>query len=69
MKKLHRNCEKLYEMNHKIYIHWISKHARISNNLQAHEQAKKRLKKIENQDTTMLFQYLNKRINNDKIEK
>ena len=67
MKKLHRNCKELYNIDHKIYVHWISRYAKISKNLQANEQAKKELKKIENQD--MSFQYLNKRIKSDKIEK
>ena len=48
IKKLHRNCKELYEIDHKIYIHWILKHAKFSKNLQADEQAKKKLKKIEN---------------------
>ena len=43
-KKLHRNCKELYEINHKIHIHWISKYAKISRHLQADEQAKKELK-------------------------
>ena len=45
LKKLHRNCKELYEINHKIYIHWILKHAKISRNLQVDEQAKKKFKK------------------------
>ena len=55
MEKLHRNCKELYEIDHKIYIYWISNHVKISRNLQADEQAKKRLKKSENQDNFMLF--------------
>ena len=27
MKKLHRNYKELYEIDHKIHIHWISRHA------------------------------------------
>ena len=69
MKKLHRNCKELYEIDHKIHIYWVSRHAKISRNLQTDEQAKKELKKIENQDNFMSFQYLNKRIKSDKIEK
>ena len=69
MKKLHRNCKELYEIDYNIHIHWISRHAKISRNLQVDEQAKKRLKKIENQDNFMSFQYLNKIIENDKVEK
>ena len=68
MKKLHRNCKELYEINHKISIHWIPRHAKISRNLQADEQAKKELKKMENQDNFILFHYLNKRLKNDKVE-
>ena len=41
MKKLHRNCKELYEIDHKIHIHWNSKCAKISKNLQADEQIKK----------------------------
>ena len=48
MEKLHRNCKELYEIGHKIHIHQIPGHAKISGNLQADEQAKKGLKKIEN---------------------
>ena len=59
----------LSEIDHKIYIHWILEHVKISRNLQADEQAKKRLKKSENSDNVILFQYLNKRIENDKFEK
>ena len=69
MEKLHRNCKELYKIGHKIHIHWIPGHAKISGNLQADEQAKKGLKKIENQDSFMSFQYLNKRIESDKVEK
>ena len=69
MEKLHRNCKELYKIGHKIHIHWIPGHAKISGNLQADEQAKKGLKKIENQDNFMSFQYLNKRIESDKVEK
>ena len=69
MEKLHRNCKELYEINYKIHIHWISRHAKISKTLQADEQAKKKLKKIENQNNFMLFQYLSKRIKSDKVEK
>ena len=69
MEKWHRNCKELYEIDHKIHIHWISRHAKISGNVQADEQAKKGLKKIENQDNFMLFQYSNKKIENNKIEK
>ena len=69
MEKLHRNCKDIYEIGHNIYIHWIPGHAKISGNLQADEQAKKGLKKIENQDNFMSFQYLNKRIESDKVEK
>ena len=62
MNKMHRNCKELYEIDHKTYIHSISRHAKISRNLQVDEQIKKIIKKIENQDSFMLFQYLNKRI-------
>ena len=55
MEKLHRNCKELYKIGHKIHIHWIPGHAKISGNLQADEQAKKGLKKIENQDNFMSF--------------
>ena len=48
MSKMHRNCKKLHKMSYKIYIHWISKYAKISRNLQADEQTKKRFKKIQN---------------------
>ena len=67
MEKLHRNCKELYEIDYKIHIHWIPRHVEISGNLQADEQAKKELKKIENQDNFMSFQYLNKRIENNKV--
>ena len=69
MQKIHKNCKILYELDHKIHIHWISEHANISRNLQADEQAKKRLELIENRDDLMSFQYLNKRIELDKFEK
>ena len=69
IKKLHRNCKELYEMDYKIHAHWISRHAKISNNLQADEQTKKKLKKIENKDNFMSFQYLNKRLKNGKVTK
>ena len=46
IKKLHRNCKELYGIDQKIHIYWISKHAKISGNLQADEQIKKGLKKI-----------------------
>ena len=38
MEKLHRNCKELYEIDHKIHFHWISKYAIISRDLQADEQ-------------------------------
>ena len=69
IEKLHRNCKELYEIDHRMLIYWISKHVEISRNLQADEQAKKRQKKIENQDKFMLFQYLSKRIESDKVKK
>ena len=69
MKKLHRNCKELYEIDFKIYIHWISRHAKVSRNLQADEQTKKRLKKIENQVNFMSFQYLKQRIKSNKVKK
>ena len=69
MKKLNRNCKELYKIDYKIHIYWISRHAKISKNLQADEQVKKELKKIENPDNFMSFQCLNKRIKSDKIEK
>ena len=59
----------LYEIDHKIHIHLISKHVKISKNLQADKQSKKRLKKSKNFENVMSFQYLNKRIKNDKFEK
>ena len=68
MEKLHRNCKELYKINHKIYIHWISKHAKISRNLQTDEQAKKN-KKSKNQDNLMFTQYLNERVKSDKVKK
>ena len=68
MKKLHRNCKELYETDHKVHNYWISKYAKISRNLQADEQPKKRLEKIKNQDNFMLFQFLNKRVESDKVE-
>ena len=37
MEKLHRNCKELYKVGHKIHIHWIPGHAKISRNLQADE--------------------------------
>ena len=39
------------------------------NNIQADKQIKQRLKKTENHDIFMSFQYLNKRIEEKKIEK
>ena len=69
MQKMHRNYKMLYEIDHKIHIHWILKHLKISKNVQIDKQAKKRLKKSENSDNFMSFQYLNKRIENDKFEK
>ena len=69
MKILHGNCKELYKIDHKIHIHWISKYAKISRNLEADKQAKKKLKKIENQDNFMLFQYLNKIIESNKVKK
>ena len=69
MQKIHKNCKILHELDHKIHIHWISKHANISGNLQADKQAKKGLELIENRDDLMSIQYLNKRIEHDKFEK
>ena len=69
MEKLYRNYKEVYKIDQKVYIHWISRHVKISRNLQADEQAKKRLKKIENQNNFMSIQYVNKRIKNDKIGK
>ena len=69
MQKIHKNCKILYELDHKIHIHWIPGHANISENLQADEQAKKGLELIENRDDLMSFQYLNKRIELDNFEK
>ena len=69
MQKMHKNCKMLSEIDHKIYIHWILEHVKISRNLQADEQAKKRLKKSENSNNVISFQYLNKRIKNDKFKK
>ena len=69
MRKIHKNCKLLYELDYKIHIHWISGHSKISGNLQADEQAKKGLKMSENHDNFMSFQYLNKRIEENKIRK
>ena len=66
---MHKNCKILYKIDHDTHIHWILKHVKISKNLQADEQAKKRLKKTEKSDNVMSFQCLNKRIKNDKFEK
>ena len=60
----------LYEIDHKIHIYWISKYAKISKNVQVNEQAKKKLKSIENHENDLMsFQYWNKKIEHDKYEK
>ena len=70
MQKIHKNYRILYRINYKIYIHWISRPAKISKNLQIDEQAKKRLKLIENHNNDLKsFQCLNKRFDHDKYEK
>ena len=69
MQKIHKNCKMIYELDRGVYMHWISKYANISRNLQADEQTKKKLKLTENRDDLISFQYLNKRIKHDKFEK
>ena len=69
MQKMHKNCKMLYKIDHKIYLHWIWRNVKGSRNLQADEQPKKRLKKSKTFDSVISFQYLNKKIENNKFEK
>ena len=55
MQNMNKNCKKLYKIDHTIYIHWISKHVEIWKNLLKDKQAKKRLKKIKNQNNFTSF--------------